>query len=99
MASDFPIIESFRVTRIGCSENDEGNVIASVAGTSTIIIAIGDVKRVAGGHSRAAIIPFGIAHRQKVARVNRHEKLEVDFLGGKFVSEPGKEALKFTACA
>ena len=63
LASGFPIIESFGVTRIGGSENDEGNIIASVTRTATVVITIGDVETVTGSHSGAAIISLGIAHR------------------------------------
>ena len=60
LASGFPIIESFGVTRIGGSENDEGNIIASVTRTATVVITIGDVETVTGSQSRAAIVAFRI---------------------------------------
>ena len=97
LASGFPIIESFGNVRIGSSENDESDVIASVTRTATIIIAIGVIERMAGSKHRAAQVVFWIGHRKKVRRVNGHEKLEVDFLSGKFVSKLSEEALKFTA--
>ena len=43
----FAIVERFRIIRIGGSEDDEGNIVASVTGAPTVVIAIEDVEGVA----------------------------------------------------
>ena len=93
------IVERFRIIRIRSSEDYKSNVVASVAGTSAVVVAIEDVKGVAGNHRRTAIISFRITHRQEVRGINRHEKLEVNFLARKLVGKPGEEMLELTARA
>ena len=43
----FAVIDSFGLVRVGGSEDDEGHVVSSVAGTATVVIAINDVEGVA----------------------------------------------------
>ena len=50
-------------------------------------------------HRRTAIISFRIRHCEKVTRVNRYKKLEVNFLARKLVGELRKEMLELTARA
>ena len=95
----FTVVESFGVVRVGGSEDDKGHVVASVAGTAAVVVAIENVKGVAGNHRRTAIISFRITHRQEVRGINRHEKLEVNFLAGKLVGELREEMLKLTSRA
>ena len=60
LACGLAIIDSFRLIRVGGSENDEGHVVASVAGTATVVVAIDDVERVARSHGGAALVSFRI---------------------------------------
>lgn len=41
------VIERFRIVRVGGSEHDKGNIVASVTGAPTVVIAIEDVEGVA----------------------------------------------------
>lgn len=91
------VVESFGLIGVGGSENDEGNVVASVAGTATVVIAIEDVERVARSHGGAALVPFRVAHGEEVCRVDRDEKLEVNLFCGKLISELSEEMLELTA--
>lgn len=47
LARSFAVIERFRIVRVGGSEHDKGNIVASVAGAPTVVIAIEDVEGVA----------------------------------------------------
>ena len=93
------IIESFGLIGVGGSEDDEGHVVAGVAGTATVIIAIEDVEGVARSHSGAALVPFRIAHCQEMRGVDRDEKLEVNLFCGKLVGELREEMLELTVLA
>ena len=42
---------------------------------------------------------YGIAHGEEVSRVDRDEKLEVNFFGGELVGELGEEMLELTVLA
>ena len=94
LTSGLAVVESFGIVRIGGSENDKGHVVTSVAGAPTVVVTIHDVEGMAGGHSRAAIISFRVAHRQEMRGINRHKKLEVNFARGKLVGELREEMLK-----
>ena len=99
MSRSFTVIESFGLVGIGCSENDESYVVASVAGTATVVIAIEDVERMAGSHCGATPVPFRIAHCDKVSRIDGDEKLEVNLFCGKLVGELGEKMLELTVLA
>ena len=47
LARSLAVIERFRLVRVGGSEYDKGNIVASVAGAPTVVIAIEDVEGVA----------------------------------------------------
>jgi len=90
LARRFSIIKRFRLVGIGGSENNEGHVVASITGAPAVVIAIEDVEAVTGNHSRTAIISFRIRHCEKVTRVNRYKKLEVNFTSRKLIGELGE---------
>lgn len=92
----FAVVDSFRLVRVGGSENDESHIVASVAGATTVVIAIEYVEGVAGSHSVTALVPFRIAHSEGVGRVDRDEKLEVNLFGRKLVGELGEKMLELT---
>ena len=56
----FAVIDSFGLVRVRGSENDEGHVVASIAGATTVIVTIDDVERVARSHGGAALVSFRI---------------------------------------
>ena len=93
------VIESFGIVRVGCSENDESYVVASVSGTATVVIAIDDVEGVAGSHGRTTLVSFRVAHCQEMGGVDRDEKLEVNLFCGKLVGELGEKMLELTVLA
>lgn len=62
LASSFTVIKSFRIIRLGSSEDDKSNVITSVAGATAVVFAVKNVEGVARSQSRATIISFGITH-------------------------------------
>ena len=88
------VLRLLRVSGLSGSE-----AVKTVAGTATVVVAVHDVEGMAGNHGRAALVAFRIAHAEKVSRINRHEKLEINFLAGKLVGELGEEMLELTACA
>lgn len=47
LARRLAVIERFRIVRVGGSEHDKGNIVASVTGAPTVVIAIEDVEGVA----------------------------------------------------
>ena len=93
------VIERFRIVRVRGSENDESHVVARVAGTATVVVAINDVEGVAGSHSVTALISFRITHCQEMCGIKTHEELEVNLFGGKLVGELREEVLELTARA
>ena len=95
----FAVIDSFGLVRVGGSEDDEGNVVTSIAGTATVVIAIEDVERVAGSHGRTTLVPFRITHCQEMCGIQTHEELEVNLFGGKLVGELGEKMLELTVLA
>ncbi len=97
LTTGLSIVERFGVVGVGRREDDKSHIVASVAATAAIIFAVDDVEGVARGQHRAALVVLGIAHGDEVARINRHEKLEVDLAGGKFVGELSKEFLELGA--
>ena len=99
LPSSFAVVESFGVVGVGGSEHDKSYVIARVAGAPTVVIAIENVEGVAGNQSGAALVVLRVAHAEKMGRVNRHEKLKVNFLAGKLIGELRKEVLELTARA
>ena len=56
----FTVVDSFGLVRVRGSENDEGHVVASIAGATTVIVTIDDVERVARSHGGAALVSFRI---------------------------------------
>ena len=47
LARGLAIVDSFGLVGVGGSEHDKGNIVASVAGAPTVVIAIEDVEGVA----------------------------------------------------
>ena len=99
LARRLAVVERFGVVRVGGSEDDKSHVVASITGTSAVVVAIENVKGMTRNHRRTAIISFRIRHCEKVTRVNRHKQLEVYFLAGKLVGKLGEKMLKLTARA
>ena len=93
----FAVVESFGNIRVGSGENDETVIIACVAGTAAVVIAVGGIEGMATDKSIAAFVVFWIRHGEKMGRVNRKEQFKVDFAGGKFVGELSEKALELTA--
>ena len=99
LPSSLAIVERFGVVGVGGSEHNESNVVASIADTAAVVVAIHDVEGVAGNQSGAALVVLRVAHRQEMRGVYRHEKLEVNLLAGKLIGELREEMLELTACA
>ena len=85
------------MVRVSRRKDNEGIFVASVAGTAAVVIAVSGIERMAADASVAAVVVFRIRHGEEMRGINRHEKFEVDFAGGKFVSELSEEPLKLTA--
>ena len=91
------VIESFGLVGVGGREDDKRNLVACVTRAAAVVFVIGSVKRVAGSQSATAPVVFRIRHRDKVARINRHEELEVVLLAVKFIGELSEKFLEGTS--
>ena len=98
LPSRLAIVESFGLIRVGGSEDDESNVVAGVAGATTVVIAIENVEGVARSHGVTALVPLGIAHGDEMSRIDGDEKLEINLFGRKLICKLREEVLKRTSC-
>ena len=97
LTSSLAVVESFGLIRVSSREDNEAVLVAGVAGTAAVVLAIGIVEGVATDQSVSAFVVFRIRHGEEMRGVNRQEQLEVDFSGGKFVGELSEEPLELTA--
>ena len=73
------IVERFGNGWIRSGEDDETVIVASVAGTAAVVIAVRGIEGMAADESVPAFVVFRVAHGEEMSGINREEQLEVDF--------------------
>jgi len=69
LSRSLAVVESFGNIGVGSGKYDEGEIVASIAGTAAVVFAVGNVEGMAGGKSGSAPVALGIGHGEKVSRI------------------------------